>query len=185
MKEDDPIDIMQQFVDLYAREQMLCFFDFALARPGKAEIAGLCRISEPKENQSSLRYLSMVFVVDTPDAESRSAVSAVFARLEGDSMKALVAEIAEVLAVPAPTKHEENYVHQIDVLLDPDTDPDERFVSAMLLPAVRTLTGLRTSELVWWGDDAPDAKKPVAEDPKGTFLDGLRRLLDRPAKAKG
>jgi hypothetical protein len=45
---------------------------------------------------------------------------------------------------------------------------------------VRTLTGLRTSELVWWGEEAP-GEAPAAEA-KGSFLDGLRRLLDRSGK---
>lgn len=182
MKEDEVIDITQQFVDLYAREEMLCFFDFAIARPGEPELSGLCRISKPKQDQSSLRYLSMVFVVDTPDQKSRREVPSVFTRLEGDSLKAFVAEVAEVLAVPAPSAHSENYVHQIDVLLDADTEPDERFVSAMLVPAVRTLSGLRTNEIVWWGDADPQRAPSAGEGAKGTFMDSLRRLVERPVK---
>ena len=181
MKEDEIIDITQQFVDLYAREDMLCFFDFAIARGAEPELSGICRISKPKEDQSSLRYLSMVFVVDTPDQQSRRDVPPVFARLTGDSLKALVAEIAEVLAVAAPAAHQENYIHQIDLLLDADTEPNERFVSASLVPAVRTLSGLRTGEIVWWGD-ADEESAGDAATPKGTFLEGLRRLFDRGAK---
>lgn len=185
MKDDEVIDLTQQFVDMYAREDMLCFFDFSIARAGAPELSGLCRISKPKQDQSSMRYLSMIFVVDTPDQQSRRDVPAVFARLEGDSLKAFVVEIAEVLAVPAPAAHEENYVHQIDVLLDSDTEPDERFVSAALVPAVRKLSGLRTGEIVWWGDAEGGGATAGAQGGKGTFLDGLRRLLDRPGARKG
>jgi hypothetical protein len=184
MKDEQPIDIMQQFVDMYAREEMLCFFDFGIARPGQSELSGLCRISKPKQGQSSLRYLSMVFVVDTPDDASRREVQALFARLEGDSLRVFVPQIAEVLAVPAPTTHRENYVHQIDLLLDADIEPDERFVSAMLLPAVRKLGGMRTSEMVWWEDNPSDEEPAAPNRGERSFLDGLRRVFDRGERPK-
>ena len=177
MTTDEPIDLMQQFVDLYAREDMLCFFDFAIARPGAAELSGICRISKPKSGNSSLRYLSMVFVVDTPDEQSRRDVPALFARLEENNLKAFAHEISEVLAVPAPTRHAENYVHQIDLLLDKDFDVDEGFISARLVPAVRNIGGLKTSELVWW-EDAKDPSSNRSKQPDG-FIDGLKRMFDR------
>jgi hypothetical protein len=179
---DESIDLMQQFVDLYAREDMLCFFDFGIARPGAAEVSGICRISKPKSGNSSLRYLSMVFVVDTPDEQSRRDIPGVFARLAGDSLKAFAPEISEVLAVPAPTSHPENYVHQIDLLLDKDVDLDERFISARLLPAVRNIAGLRTSEMVWWEDKA-DVSSIAAKQSDG-FIDGLKRMFDRGGRAR-
>jgi hypothetical protein len=180
----EPIDIMQQFVDLYSREEMLCFFDFSIARPGAADLSGLCRISKPKSGNSSLRYLSMVFVVDTPDEQSRRDVPAVFARLDSDSLKVFAPEIAEVLAVPAPTGHAENYVHQIDLLLDTDIEPDEHFVSSLLLPAVRKISGFRTSEMVWWDDGAPGGGPTSADKKSDGFMDGLRRMFDRSGKTK-
>jgi hypothetical protein len=166
---------------MYAREEMLCFFDFSMASPPGTVISGLCRISKPKQGRSSMRYVSMVFIVDTPDAVSQREVPATLARLSGDSLKAFVPDIAEVMAVPVPVGSGESYIHQIDLLLDSDVEPDERFISA-LLPAVRTITGVRTSEMVWWGDEATAASDTAAEGE--TFLGGLRRLFEGSGKKR-
>jgi hypothetical protein len=183
-EEERPIDITRQFVEMYAREEMLCFFDFSMVSAAGDAISGLCRISKPKQGRSSMRYLSMVFIVDTPDEASRREVPAMLARLEGDSLKAFVPEIADVMAVPVPAGNREKYVHQVDLLLDSDIEPDERFISAMLLPAVRTLTGVRTSEMVWWGDAAPVGTEAPGESGRETFLGGLRRLFEGAAKKR-
>lgn len=184
MAEEGPIDITRQFVEMYAREEMLCFFDFSMVSAAGAPISGLCRISKPKRGHSSMRYLSMVFIVDTPDEASRREVPATLTRLEGDSLKAFVSEITDVMAVPVPAGNRENYAHQIDLLLDSDVEPDERFISAMLLPAVRTITGARTSEMVWWGDAAPAGEAAADESGGETFLDRVRRMFESPAKKR-
>lgn len=178
MAEERTIDLTRQFVEMYAREEMLCFFDFSMVSAAGPAISGLCRISKPKQGRSSMRYLSMVFIVDTPDAASQREVPATLARLSGDSLKAFVPDIAEVMAVPVPVGSGESYVHQIDLLLDSDVEPNERFISAMLLPAVRTITGVRTSEMVWWGDEAPAGNETAGEGGRDTFLGGLRRFFE-------
>ncbi len=61
------IDLRQELIDLYASEQMLAFFEFTLAHPGNEALSGLCRIAQPKPHRSTLRYLSLIFLVDTPD----------------------------------------------------------------------------------------------------------------------
>jgi hypothetical protein len=173
---DEPIDIMQEVIDLYGREEMLAFFDFGIERAGQAPLSGICRISKPKD-QGQLRYLSLVFVVDTPDVASQRFVPKLLGKLDSDALRAHVAELAEAVVMPASASRPENYVQQIDLLLDADVEPDQSFISAKLLPAIRNLTGLHTSELVWWNETSPSAAKPAAQRAPDTLLDGLRRLL--------
>ncbi len=70
-KPQDVIDLRQELIDLYADEQMLAFFEFTLERPGNEALSGLCRIARPKPHSSTLRYLSLIFLVDTPDSATR------------------------------------------------------------------------------------------------------------------
>jgi hypothetical protein len=173
---DEPIDIMQEVIDLYGREEMLAFFDFSIERAGQAPLSGLCRISKPKD-EGRMRYLSLVFVVDTPDLPSQRFVPVLLGKLESGALRAHVAELAEAVIMPASPSRPENHVQQIDLLLDADVEPDERFLSGKLLPAIRSLTGLRTGELVWWNETSASAAGAAPQKPPGSLLDGLRRIL--------
>jgi hypothetical protein len=168
-------DIVQEFVDLYKREEMLAFFDFTLEREGRDPISGLCRISQPKRGKSKMRYLSLTFLADTPDADARAAVQAVLASLEGSGLKASLPEVFEVVLVPVMSAGGENYVGQIDLLLDRDLDTDRRFLSVRLLPAIRQCTGAKAGEMVWW-DSAESRPTPPAER-TGSLLSRLMQLL--------
>ncbi len=179
MADEQRIDIMQEVVDLYGREDMLAFFDFSIERHGQGAISGLCRISKPKQGSSQMPYLSLVFVVDTPDESSRRMIPTLIAKLEGDALRGLVPEVIEVVPMPAMGATGDNYVKQIDVLLDAHVEPDERFIAGMLLPAVRDATGLRTGELVWWDPalTAGAGGHEVAAADTPSLLEGLRRRL--------
>ena len=77
---DKRIDVAQEIIDGYARERMLAFFDFPLPGDGGASISGLCRISGPERDDPAMQYLSLSFVVDTPDDGARRAARAALRR---------------------------------------------------------------------------------------------------------
>ncbi len=177
---EERIDILQEFVDLYAREEMLAFFDFTLERAGRDPISGLCRISKPKSGRSKLQYLSLTFVVDTPDDDSRTRIRSALEKLDGEAMKEHVPAVVEVVPVPSLGTSSESYVTQADILLN--AEPDEKFVSTQLVPAVRALTELKAAEVVWWGDRAAAAApgKPAATPGSGdSLVANLRRMFGR------
>lgn len=151
MKPDESVDLLREFVDLYDREEMLAFFEFRLERPGHPEVEGLCRISRPKDGRSNLYYLSLGFVVDTPDEATRVFVDAALARLDGDALRSAVPHVLEVLPVTVMPSGPESYMRQADILLDDGVAGDPSTVLAQLVPALAKVTGILPREVVRWG----------------------------------
>jgi hypothetical protein len=174
---DQPIDIMQEFIDLYGREDMLAFFDFSVDRPGKEAISGLCRISKPKGGSAKMQYLSLTFVADTPDENARTTIAEVLQRIDTDRVRRAVAEVSEVVFMPSMSSSAQNYVTQADLLLD--AEPDRQFIVQRLLPAIRHIMQVKPTELVWWADELSGAgQRPQVQEQVGTsVVDGLRNYL--------
>lgn len=151
MKADESVDLMREFVDLYDREEMLAFFEFRLERVGGDEVDGLCRISQPKDGRSNLYYLSVGFVVDTPDEATRAFVDQALEKLDGDALRSAVPSVVEVLPVTAMPTGPESYVRQADILFDDASAADPDALLAELVPALARVTGIRPREVVRWG----------------------------------
>ncbi len=162
MAENEAIDIFQEFVDLYAREDMLGFFGFTLNHPGEAPISGLCRMSKPKGGDSKMPYVSLTFVVDTPSEGVRAFVQGVLGELDGDRLKQRAPGVADIVSVPVMSSAGDNYVGQTDVLLTAGTEPNRLFVGGTLLPALREIAGLTLGEIVWWDDAGPQPTSGAA-----------------------
>ena len=162
------IDIMQEFVDLYKNEAMLAFFEFHLARAGHEPVRGLCRISKPKSHSAHMHYLSLTFMLDTPDQATRATADAALERLDGAAFHAALPAVADVVPVPDIADASENYIRQVDLMLaDYVSDPGKVFIAERLLPALHTLTQITAGEVVWWDldDDSAPAAPSAAADP--------------------
>jgi hypothetical protein len=181
MTDPKPIDIMQEFVDLYGKEEMLAFFDFTVERPGAAPVSGLCRISRPKSSGAKLQYLSLSFVADTPDEAAHAAIGAVLGRLDTDSLHRAVAEVSEVVCMPSFGGASQSYIAQADILLD--TVPDRQFIALRLLPAVRRLMQVKPTEVVWWAEPTvsgtPAAPPPPPTESSGSLVGSIRSYLSK------
>jgi len=177
---DGRIDLMQDLTKLYQREEMLAFFDFQIERAGRDPIAGICRISRPKDAASKVRYLSLTFVIDTPDEAARDAALVALDRIAPAPLRSALPEIREVLPVPSLSGADESLVTQIDLLVQ--TDPARAFIAGQLVPAVGRLAGLNVSDFVWWeAPKAPPTSPPKAAAPAAapeeSLVGRLRRFL--------
>lgn len=176
---DGRIDLMQDLTRLYQREEMLAFFDFHIAHPGRDPVAGLCRISRPKDAATKVRYLSLTFVVDTPDEAARDTALAALDRIAPEPIRRALPEIREVLPVPSLSGADESLVTQIDLLVQ--TDPARAFIAGQLVPAIGRLAGLEVSDFVWWEapkappTSPPEAAAAAAQDQ--SLVGRLRRFL--------
>ena len=181
MSDRKPIDIMQEFVDLYGKEEMLAFFDFSVERPGKEPITGLCRISRPKGRGAKMQYLSLTFVADTPDADAYRVISQALERIDAGGLRRSVAEVSEVVSMPSIGGATESYVAQTDILLD--TAPDTQFIASRLLPAIRRLMQVKPTEVVWWAEPAASRRagtRPALPADSGASLVGsIRSYLSK------
>lgn len=149
-KADETVDLVAEFVDLYSREEMLAFFEFRLGGSNGHPVEGLCRISQPKDGRSNLYYLSLGFVVDTPDEASRKRVDDSLAKLDGDALRSTLPCVIEVLPVTVMSTEAESQVRQADILLDEDTVGEASTFLPQLVPAIAAIMGLDAGELVWW-----------------------------------
>lgn len=181
MTDQKPIDIMQEFVDLYGKEEMLAFFDFSVERPGKQPVSGLCRISRPKSSGAKMQYLSLTFVADTPDDDAEAAIAAVLERIDTDGLRRAVAEVSEVVVMPSMGSPAHSYVAQADILLD--TAPDKQFIAMRLLPAVRRLMQVKPTEVVWWAEPtaspAPTPRPSVAPETGTSIVANIKSYLSK------
>jgi hypothetical protein len=174
------IDLFEQFVSLSNQEQMLAFFDFEVDAPaGQAPLSGLCRISKPKSGEWRTAYVSLAFVVDTPDEAAKAAIDAALAGLESDELKAAVPGVQEVLTVPVINVGPENYVRQADVLLEPGVNVDKGLLAQRLIPAIQQITGLKAADVVWWDDSATPS--PASAPPRrgASLLASIREYFTK------
>ena len=184
MADDGRIDIFQEFVSLSKQEQMLAFFDFELATGSPAPVSGLCRISKPKRGEARTPYVSLTFVVDTPDERTKTAIHDALARLEAEPLKSAVPGVQELLPVPVINLGAENFVWQADVLLEPVVKLEKDWLAQRLIPAVQRITRIKATEVVWWDDRAaPPASTPSATGsspaPQPSLLSSIRQYLNK------
>jgi hypothetical protein len=181
MSDQKPIDIMQEFVDLYGKEEMLAFFDFNVERPGKEAISGLCRISRPKSQGAKMQYLSLTFVADTPDDDAYNTLATALERLDADSLRRAVPEVSEVVSMPSISRGSQSYIGQADILLE--SAPDRQFIALRLLPAIRRLMQVKPTEVVWWAEpsasDAAAARPPVPAESGASLVGSIKSYLSR------
>ncbi|MBI3782002.1 MAG: hypothetical protein HY270_01235 [Deltaproteobacteria bacterium] len=172
------IDLMEDFVHVFDHEQMVAFFEIQCPRADAEPLRGLCRVSKPK-TQATMRYLSLSFMIDTADDAARVAADACLGRLEGEAMTAVVSMITSVMSMPVSATTAENYVRQMDVMLDEHVDPGRFFIEQRLVPALRQLAQIQTGEIVWWGELAEDRPLEPAVTASGADSEGLGARLRR------
>ncbi len=186
MKQQERVDIFQEFVAQYAREEMLAFFEFAMDLEASGSASGLCRISQPKQGSSHLRYLSLTFVVDIPNEAARVVIQHALAHLTEPTLQAALPQAVGVVPTPSMHTGPEHYIKQIDILLDADTIPDQRFIAESLLPALQKIFPLKISEVSWWDVGSADRhdlhSTPPAAEEDSSLVDSLKNFFRKFAK---
>jgi len=177
-----PIDIFREFIDQYAREDMLAFFEFTVNLAGQGLVPGLCRISQPKAGSSRLKYLSLTFVIDTPEEETRPPLQKVLSRIEETKLRTILPQVAGVVPTPTIYTGSEHYIKQIDVLLSDNSIPDQGFILEKLVPALREITQIEISEVSWWDVRAEDlhdlhSRHVAEEEHSPSLVERLKRFF--------
>ncbi len=177
------IDLRQELIDLYAGEQMLAFFEFTLERPGNQVLSGLCRIARPKPHRSALRYLSLIFLVDTPDSATRLVAQRALARLEGSALKTAVPGMTDGALISSLHSSTENCIAQTDVLLE--SEVNKAFISTQLIPAIARIAQLHLTHVEWWEEGRGLAAPPAAApSPPSSLLATVRDWFRRNAERR-
>ena len=170
------IDLRQELIALYAGEQMLAFFEFTLERPGNEALSGLCRVAQPKRHRSALRYLSLIFLVDTPDSATQLVARKALALLEGAALKTAVPDLTDGAIISSLNSSTESYIAQTDLLLG--SEVNKAFIMTKLIPAIARIAQLHLTHVEWWEESPPPASPPLASpSPQSSLLATVRDWL--------
>jgi hypothetical protein len=152
MSETYSIDIRQNLVDLFALEEMLAYFEFQGVEEGGDHLSGICKISRSKKGKTRQDYLSLLFILDTPEDKTITAFRNAMEALTEENFKLHVPELDTVVSMPPMAVANDFHLKHVDIIFDDPSLDDRAFLSGKLYPALRDILNLETSELVWWND---------------------------------
>ena len=163
MTNTNGIDLYREFIDVFRKEEMLAFFDFQTESGGNEPLTGLCKISRPKAGKSDSRYLSLLFIVETPDEKSWKEAETRFGEIEWDGLRDRFPEFESALSIPFTLKEfSGNYFQEIDIYLKDAAVVSRSFILGTFCPSVFSVAGLTAGEPVF-REDLPDAEKDLKE----------------------
>ncbi len=161
------IDVNQQLIDLFNKEEMLAFFDFQLRLGGNKPESGLCKISTPKGTEQHAQYISLLFLIDTPAPAAWEQVHAYAESIKWDNLKSELPGIETILSIPHQHHGIGIYFKETAVYLARDVVVSKYFVSSKLYPAVVKVMGLHAGEMVYW-EDSPERNQKTTSVVPGT-----------------
>jgi hypothetical protein len=173
------IDLTRQLIDLFNKEQMLAFFDFKVT-PGENEpVSGLCKISRPKGADEQTQYVSLLFLIDTPNDEVWEHVNAFVNHIGWDAFRRELPGAETVLSIPHLIHTTGIFFKETAIYLSSNVTVSKYYVSNKLYPAVLRVMGLRAGELVFW-EDLPESKQEIKGlgSGKGSSRSMVARLKD-------
>jgi hypothetical protein len=154
------IDLTRQLIDLFNKEQMLAFFDFQLTPAGNEPVSGLCKISRPKGKGEQTQYVSLLFLIDTPNDALWEHVNIFVNHIGWDAFRRELPGVDTVLSIPHLIHKTGIYFKETAIYLSGDITVSKYFVSNKLYPAILRVMALKAGELVFW-EDLPESKEQI------------------------
>ncbi|MDQ5984369.1 MAG: hypothetical protein CSYNP_00064 [Syntrophus sp. SKADARSKE-3] len=175
MRHEKIIDLKQQLIDLFDREEILAFFDFQLAIRSNENIQGLCKISEPKKGQAASYYLSLLFIIDTTDDAIEGLVDAHIKATSWVDFKHFVKGVNMVVPLPHVRNETRHCLKEVEIYFDGNTRITRPYIAHELYPAILRVFRCIGGELVFW-EELSSEKKQLKIDPG--HHEGNRSLID-------
>lgn len=160
MKSEKIIDLKQQLIGLFEKEEVLAFFDFELTVDPGASVQGLCKISEPKAGAAKSNYLSLLFIIDAIDDAIEAKVDAHMKGILWQEFKGRLSGIDMIVPMPHVGYGTRHYLKEVELYLDRQTQITPSFVSGDLYRAIVKTLGCSGGEPVFWSD-LPRVKKQL------------------------
>lgn len=154
------IDLDEEFLSLFKKEEMFAFFDFGLDLPGDRTASGLCKISRPKAADSDSYYISLLFMIDAAEDAVCQAIHEHIDRINWRELEASVPEIVTVLSLPHTSPRSGIYFREIDIYLSGDKLTKSFF--AQFHPRLAEVAAFQAASPIFW-DDMPRDAKPVGK----------------------
>ena len=147
MSKKNTIDVSEESINLFEKEDLVAFFDFTFNRKDLQPVEGLCKISRPKAGQSSMNYFSLLFIVDTPDKEIMDQIRKITGRLNEENLRVPLGGVSYSVVMPSVSVREKICIKQVDIILEAPCRT-EAFITEKLFPAVLSITGFSSSGLI-------------------------------------
>lgn len=172
------IDLERQLLELFNKERMLAFFDFQV-RIGESEpYSGLCKISQPKGGGSQSRYLSLLFLIDTPSDTAWQQVDGYVKAVNWNTFEGELPGVTTVLPIPHLHGGTGLYFKEVDLYLKSTVTVMRHFVMNRLYPAILRVMKVDGGEVVFW-DDVPETRQTLKgfalnREPDRSVVDRLK-----------
>ncbi len=152
MKSAKIIDLKQELIGLFEKEEVLAFFDFELAVVSGSSVQGLCKISEPKVGASQSNYLSLLFIIDTIDDAIEAKVASYMNGIVWPEFKNRLSGIDMIVPMPHVSYSTRHYLKEVELYLSRQMQITPSFVSGDLYSAIVKMLVCSGGELVFWSD---------------------------------
>jgi hypothetical protein len=177
MATDTILDLNQELMSVFNKEEMVAFFDFTFTGSDNEVFSGLCKIAHPKKEGSRLTYFSLLFITDVPDSKKWSDMDTMMAKIDWNRFARYLPHVDSVLSIPIHKSIKGVYLRETTIYLT-NTNPSLRsYLTNDLYPAILKVTGFKAEEPVFWGD-AP-AGKPVRQPQPSAQVRQESSLLDK------
>ncbi|MHB8773184.1 MAG: hypothetical protein ACYC7J_19485 [Syntrophales bacterium] len=176
MRREKAIDLEQQLIELFDREDVLAFFDFQLPVDQKATVQGLCKISEPNQKDSKSGYLSILLIIDTVDEAVEDAVRALMKGISWAELKKHTPGIEMIIPMPHVSHGTQHYLEEIAVYLAPQQRITKSYLTDDLYPAIMNTLGCSGNGLIFWDErlrPQKDANRDRQDKPDRSLLERM------------
>jgi len=171
------MDLERQFLDLFDREQMLAYFDVGV-RYADGLASGLCKVSRPRETDPHRLYLSLLYVIDTPDDAAWATLRNLTGRMPWAQLPESLSGTQSVLFIPYPRTDAPVLMFETDVYLAIRREGLRSYLTTKLQPAVRRLLG-EAGKVVFWEDAPAVSRTETPAEPQKTLVGRIRNKLLR------
>ncbi len=179
VKENRRINLDQEFLGLFSREEMLAFFDFQLAWTAGKTLEGLCKVSKPRLGEGKSQYISLLFIIDTPGQGAREQAAASLLKIDWNAAMEAIPGVDSVLAMPYQATVPDTCWVECDVYLNPGVVVGRSYLSGRLIPAVARAIGAALGEVVFWDESSALPPGTPTQKAGNTLMERIRRLAGR------
>ncbi len=163
----------QNLLEMLQDEKFLAFFDFCQGdETCLNQLDGICKVAKP--TNTTLAYISLTFLFDTPNDSTRNMAKRTIAKLSTEAFKSALPEIYATTSVAGSMKQTEHYIHHVDLLFNKDLPENIQEVINKVVYVIRHTAGLTTETPQWWEDDTAP-KHSEAE--KASWADRIKAYL--------
>ncbi|MBI4773706.1 MAG: hypothetical protein HY788_05915 [Deltaproteobacteria bacterium] len=178
---DASIDIKQELADLFEKEDVVAYFDVTSSPGITPPLTGICKVAKPLAGSPGQQYVSLLFILDTPDADTLRIARECVKQIDERRLIQYVPEITS--AVPMPESMiGDAYVRHIDVLLAGSPGDQIQRIVGEIYEALRDIPSLELGELVWWEGEPSDSMNEGRDAPRNTaenvsLMDRIKKRL--------